>query len=66
MNCRVVHAEWVMLMEALCPACDDRYILGTDDITEPIKCLECGCIFVVDEPTDEDGILLYEYISDES
>jgi hypothetical protein len=49
-----------MLLEVLCPVCEDRYILGTDDLKEPVKCFECGCFFVAEEPDTEDGILLYE------
>jgi hypothetical protein len=60
----VIRGEWTMMIEALCPVCDDRYILGTDDMKEPIKCFKCGCMFVVDEPSDDDGIILYEYRPD--
>jgi hypothetical protein len=60
MTMRIVECEYVIMLQANCPACDELYFFGTEEIKEPVVCDVCNCNFALNAPEEEEGELIFE------
>ena len=62
MSMVLVECRYVIMLEADCPVCEESYFFGTDEISDPMTCMECGCTFAMEAPDLGGESLVFEEI----